>query len=656
MAHGVWIFITIQVMQADVQTHNHSFSRRVKQRFAIQWVALFIALALLATAIASNLLLDRRHTETRERDRLSTQARIIALNMEQQLATANRALQALLGDLSVWRDNYDRQTHIEYIRAVANAMPGIRSIGIIDADGILIASNHVGVLGTDFSHRNYFQTAKWQANADTLYISAPYESIFGSDMINMARAALSPQGEFQGIVFATLNSDHFRTLMASVLYAADMWDAAVHADGSMFLRVPHRERPVNVNLAKPGTFFTRHLESGKTTTVLTGTPQGTADKQIVAQHTIDPAELRMNKALVISTGRNIDAVFLPWKQSAALQAGLFLIISAITVLGLYTYQRREREFDRKEAHARAALQASEENHRLIVENTKDVVIKLDANGAYTYVNPAFERVFGTNLNFLAGKNYQQYVAQDDRQLAVAFFDSLFQSPYEATISLRENTADGLRYLQWTAHALRDEQGSVFSVISIGRDVTQHMTRMNLLQEQAWRDPLTGLANRRHFIDMAEAEITRARRYARPLSLLSLDLDHFKEINDTYGHQAGDSVLQEFAAIVLDIVRDVDIVGRTGGEEFAILLPETDIDAALGVASRLHEALRKSEVTLRSGVSLRFTCSVGAAFLDGTTVTLDDLFEQADKALYQAKHTGRNKTCAAVQGSAVRDAP
>src|SRR5690606_377097 len=155
--------------------------------------------------------------------------------------------------------------------------------------------------------------------------------------------------------------------------------------------------------------FTRHMESGKATTVLTGTPQGTADKQIVAQHTIDPAELRMNKALVISTGRNIDAVFLPWKQSAALQVGLFLIISAITVLGLYTYQRRERVFDRKEAHARAALQASEENHRLIVENTKDVVIKLDANGAYTYVNPAFERVFGTNLNSLAGKNYQQYV-------------------------------------------------------------------------------------------------------------------------------------------------------------------------------------------------------------------------------------------------------
>src|SRR5690606_10702572 len=116
-------------MQADAQA-NHSLSRRAKQRFVIQWFALLLALGVLGAAIAFNLLQDHRQTGARERDRLSTQARIIALNMEQQLATANRALEALLGDLSVWRDAFDRQTHIEYIRAIATAMPGIRSMGI----------------------------------------------------------------------------------------------------------------------------------------------------------------------------------------------------------------------------------------------------------------------------------------------------------------------------------------------------------------------------------------------------------------------------------------------------------------------------------------------------------------------------------------------
>lgn len=630
-------------MQSTAQSERHSLSRRAKRRVLIQWFALFLALGLLGGAITFNLFLDYDRTEARERDRLSTQARIVALNMEQQLATANRALEALLGDLSVWRDAYDRQTHIEYIRAIVRAMPGIRDIGILDADGILIASNQVGVLGTSLSYRNYFQTAKWQAKRETLYISAPYQSIFGSVVINVARTALSPQGEFKGIVFATLNSDYFQTLMASVLYAPDMWDATVHADGAIFLSVPEHDGLAGTNLARPDTFFTRHMQSGKTTTVLTGIFHGHEGRQMVAQHTIDPTELQMDKALVIATGRQIEAVFSSWNHSALLQGGLFLIISLVTVSGLYAYQRRERAFDRKEAQAHSALRASEENHRLIVENTKDVVVKLDASGVYTYVNPAFVRLYGTELESKEGQYYWEHVVSEDRPKAEAFFKSLFHPPYAASISLRENTLEGLRHLQWTAHALLDEQGKVSNLISIGRDVTQHVTRMSILEEQAWRDPLTGLANRRHFRDMGEAEFARACRYKRPLSLLTLDLDHFKHINDAHGHQAGDLVLQKFAAIVMNIVRDVDIAGRTGGEEFAILLPETGREAALGVAQRLHDAIRGSEVTLRSGVSLRFTSSIGLAFCDEHMPTLEALLEQADLALYQAKHSGRNRT-------------
>ena len=275
-------------MQSTAQSERHSLSKRAKRRVLIQWFALLLALGLLGGAIAFNLFLDYGRTEARERDRLSTQARIVALNMEQQLATANRALEALLGDLSVWRDSYDRQTHIEYIRAIVRAMPGIRDMGILDADGILIASNRVGVLGTNLSYRNYFQTAKWQANGETLYISAPYQSVFGSVVINVVRTALGPRGEFKGIVFATLNSDYFQTLMASVLYAPDMWDATVHADGAIFLSEPEHDGLAGANLARPGTFFTQHLQSGKTTTVLTGTLHGHDGGQMVAQHTIDP--------------------------------------------------------------------------------------------------------------------------------------------------------------------------------------------------------------------------------------------------------------------------------------------------------------------------------------------------------------------------------
>lgn len=634
-------------MEADAPPEIPSAYSRGRQRALIQWFALLLALALLAGVIGINLFVDYGGTEARARERLSTQARIIALNMEQQLATANRALEGLLGDLSVWRDSHDRLAHIEYIRAVAKAMPGIRSIGIVDADGVLVASNHVGVLGTSFAHRSYFQTAKWRADGETLYISPPFQSMLGADAVTMTRTALGTQGEFKGIVYATLDSDYFQTLMASVLYAPDMWDAAAHADGSVFLSVPEQRHGPSNNANQPGTFFTRHKESGKMATVLTGRLPENEHVQIVAQYTIDPVELHMDKPLIIAAGRSRDVVFLSWRRSALLQSALFLIITLTTVWGLNAYQRRQRAFDRKEARAHKVLRASEENYRLIVENTKDAVVKLDANGICTYVNPAYASLFGVGGDYMAGKYYWHHVIAEDRAKADAFFESLFHPPHAGSISVRENTFEGLRHLQWTAHALLDEHGNISGLISIGRDVTQHVTEMNVLEEQAWRDPLTGLANRRHFMDMGNAELIRTHRYKRPLSLLTLDMDHFKNINDTHGHQAGDLVLQRFAGIVAAVIRDVDIAGRIGGEEFAILLPETDTVAALGVAERLHKAIRSSEIPLRSGATLRFTASIGIAAVDDAAATLDALLERADQALYQAKRSGRNTTSVSV---------
>lgn len=639
-------------MPANAQSDDHAAYRRAKRRTLIQWLALALALALLGAAIGTNLYLDYGHTEARERDRLSTQAQIIAQNIEVQLATANRTLEGLLGDLSVWKDAYDRQTHLEYIKAISGATPGIRSIGIVDADGTLLASNDAGNLGDNFSYQSYFQTAKWQPNGQTLYISAPYQSLLSSSALNMARASLGQHGEFQGVVYATLDGDYFKTLMASVLYAPDMWDAAIHADGFMFLSVPKRDEFAGINLAQAGTFFSRHMASGKAATVLTGKALISSKSQIVAQQTVQPARLHMNKPLIIAVGRNLDAVFYSWKNSAALQGGLFLLIAMVTIFGLYAYQRREREFDRKEALVGTALRASEENYRLIIENTRDVVVKLNAKGLYTYVNPAFSTLYGMNLEALRGKYYWNHVILEDRHLAYEFFEQLSHAPYTAGANLRENTLEGVRYLDWTGQAVSDDHGNITGIISIGRDVTQHVQRMARLEEQAQQDSLTNLANRRHFMNMGNAEFARAHRYRRQLSLLALDVDHFKKINDTYGHQAGDIVLQRFSAILLDALRDVDIAGRMGGEEFAILLPETNMQAALQMAYRLHEAIGRCEVVLKSGAAVKFTASIGVATLDDDTATLDTLLDRADMALYKAKQSGRNRVCTVDMRAAI----
>ena len=126
--------------------------------------------------------------------------------------------------------------------------------------------------------------------------------------------------------------------------------------------------------------------------------------------------------------------------------------------------------------------------------------------------------------------------------------------------------------------------------------------------------------------------------------MMLDIDFFKNVNDTYGHQVGDTVLQVISKICQDTLRQVDLAGRLGGEEFAVILPETAAKEALEVAERLREAIAKSEVTLPTGLPIHFTASIGVTTLRDKNVNFDMLLNQADKALYEAKGSGRNKSC------------
>jgi diguanylate cyclase (GGDEF)-like protein len=167
---------------------------------------------------------------------------------------------------------------------------------------------------------------------------------------------------------------------------------------------------------------------------------------------------------------------------------------------------------------------------------------------------------------------------------------------------------------------------------------------NELERQAHSDYLTGLYNRRRFLEIAEKELARTIRYHSNLSILMLDVDHFKLVNDTYGHKVGDLVLQRLSAVCRATLRDVDIIGRIGGEEFAVLLPETGCEQAMEAAERLRDAIATAKVALNDGLPLHFTVSLGVATFTESGTNIDMLLNQADQALYQAKNTGRNRTC------------
>jgi diguanylate cyclase (GGDEF)-like protein len=183
---------------------------------------------------------------------------------------------------------------------------------------------------------------------------------------------------------------------------------------------------------------------------------------------------------------------------------------------------------------------------------------------------------------------------------------------------------------------------VGDIVIAFHDISERKLLERELEQRAHTDVLTGLSNRRHFYELAEQEVARAKRYDTPLAVLMLDIDHFKKINDTYGHHIGDSVLQKLSEVCRRTLRENDIVGRLGGEEFAILLPEADNQRALEVAERLRLAVANSRIPLPKEGHFRFFISIGVTSFVETDENIDSMLRRADAALYASKHAGRNR--------------
>lgn len=217
------------------------------------------------------------------------------------------------------------------------------------------------------------------------------------------------------------------------------------------------------------------------------------------------------------------------------------------------------------------------------------------------------------------------------------FTGFWESEFRAILP-----GGAVRYIKAAALIEKDENDNDEFLIGVNWDVTESREKEKQLQLMATTDDMTKLHNRRYFIELAKREIDRSIRYTRPFSLIMFDADKFKVVNDTYGHDVGDMVLKAIASTSGNVLRDVDILGRLGGEEFAVGLPETDLDGAMAVAERLRVALDEAFVELASGERVDFTVSLGVAVLDDSSADVDILLKHADLALYAAKENGRNR--------------
>ncbi len=184
-------------------------------------------------------------------------------------------------------------------------------------------------------------------------------------------------------------------------------------------------------------------------------------------------------------------------------------------------------------------------------------------------------------------------------------------------------------------------------VALAWALARTLTRLHRrVAEQAVTDPLTGLANRRYLAETLEREVDRARRFRHPISLLIIDVDDFKQINDREGHMQGDIVLEKVADVVREGIRSIDVPARYGGDELAVILVETDREGALILGERLADRMRGTEVRLREGGSMAVTISLGVATIPDSAESLDSLVDAADRALLRAKRAGKNQIRAA----------
>jgi two-component system, cell cycle response regulator len=293
---------------------------------------------------------------------------------------------------------------------------------------------------------------------------------------------------------------------------------------------------------------------------------------------------------------------------------------------------------RANAELRAANEALRK-YKAAVDSSSAAIVIASCDARIEYANAAYAADAGVAPQDLVGRTPALF--EGDGAPARAAIAS--GQDWRGEIS--RTRADGaLRWHDVSCAPVVDEAGRVTHIVAIHADITERRAMEEELRRLAVTDALTGVANRRHLMATGDKEVERRRRSHKPLSALMLDIDHFKRINDSWGHPAGDAVIRALARRCSELVRGTDTVGRIGGEEFALVLPMTDLGRALELAERIRAAIAAETVSWE-GQPIAFTVSIGAAEVVDAQSDFASLIGRADAALYAAKEAGRNRVMA-----------
>jgi len=605
------------------------------------WAAAFVALACVAILALSGW----REWSSRQIDLKNAEvdvanlARSLTQHAEDTFELADTVLVGLVDRLETDGTGSAAIAKIQkFLPLRKSAGKRIRGIFVYDETGRWLATTEqIDFAKLNNSDRDYFQRHRASPDRGTL-IGRPVKSRSGGQwIITASRRFNHPDGSFAGVALTTIDVGYFSQFYQQFDIGTNGAVSLLSADGIMLARS-----------GDDGTYVGRDMSGSPLFKSLASRPAASVyyfKSPLDGLQRLSYYKLSSRFPLLVLATRAQDDVLESWRHEALTRMAFVLGLTAlIGIIGFYLV----RQLHQRQRLA-AALVAKEADFRLLAEQSSDMVMRVGLDETILYVSPSCVRTVGWDPGQLVGTQALAGVNADDLPRVQQTVAALkLGETEEARMIYRTRHRE--RGEIWIETALRVTRtpgtADIDGVVAISRDMTEHKDLENKLAALAITDGLTGLANRRHFDELLQEEWARAKRDGTGLSLLLIDVDHFKKFNDQYGHQAGDSCLRSVARVLAEQAqRPADLAARYGGEEFALLLPNTDTEGCEQVGEKVRHALDELDMLhALNPPSRRVTVSLGGAtMLPGSgTAECVSLIEAADRAMYGAKELGRDR--------------
>jgi len=608
---------------------KRQFAKRVLRRKRLEWLLLIVVLALIGAVFTAVHISEENRVDAYARDRLQVLTNIVADDLQNNLDIVNHTLGGVIHDYLSGPDAVRSPSELtRRLCALQSADPSVRSYRVVDASGLVTASSSPILLGRNISAQEYFKWARDQPNLDTLYVSAPHQSIKTEPdlIVVVARIVVGPHGEFAGLAVATLSKNFFQDSFLPVGYAPDAWGFVIHGDGQQIMNFPERKSIDGIDLSRPGSFFSRHRQSGQALSVLTGNLRSTDAQSLVVLRTVQPAVLHMNKALVVGLSRKLEVIAQPLHDQAVTYSELYGAIALLCSGGLYWLQKRrvyvdnlatDLEHERWDADERlrlnTVLRESEARFRTLIEEAP-LAIAMLRGGHFIYSNPRYRKLHGYLAeDDLTGLPWSAMISSESRAILREQEDLINQdSPVEQTFDAqglgkggavvpvfkaitRVNLLDGPATLIFAQDISAQKHAE--SALLQARDAAEaaNHSKADFLANMSHeiRSPLNAILGLAYLLEQAHLDLDAHSMVRKIRTSGRMLLGIVNDILDVSKIEAGHLVLEKASFRLDDIISNVAItMGIAAGDKDIQLIIQP---SPAGISSVVGDALRLEQV-------------------------------------------------------------